>query len=394
MMSTHAMPRGLAALIAAGAHIQTKAEPDGLDLITKAIEDNTKAAGDRFAEIEKKAKATDALVFDMAQKMGSRESYGGGIRSQTWGEQFAQSEHLKSFASDFSRPGRIRVEMKNTITSSMGAGGDLATPHRDDMVNLPRRRMTVRDLLPTIKITSGSVEYPKLVGRENNAAPVAEAALKPESGLSFELATLPVRTIAHWIPASRQILDDAPQLAGLIDSELLYGLELKEEAQLLNGDGTGQNLSGLVTNASAFVPPFALATATMIDTVGLAILQNALADLPADGIVMHSSDWMRIRLLKDADGNYILGPPGAQVEPRLFGLPVVATPAMAVDRFLVGNFEAAGTVYDRWEARVEVSTEHADFFTRNLVAILAEERLALAVKQAKALTYGAFGNAE
>lgn len=82
----------------------------------------------------------------------------------------------------------------------------------------------------------------------------------------------------------------------------------------------------------------------MIDTVGLAILQNALADFPADGIVMHPSDWMRIRLLKDADGKYILGDPQAVITPALFGLPVVATQAMAADKFLVGNFQAAATL--------------------------------------------------
>lgn len=93
-----------------------------------------------------------------------------------------------------------------------------------------------------------------------------------------------------------------------------------------------------------------------------------------------------------ADGRYILGDLQAVITPALFGLPVVPTQAMAVDKFLVGSYQQAGTLYDRWAARVEVSTEHADFFVRNLVAILAEERIGLAVKQPLALTYGDFGN--
>jgi HK97 family phage major capsid protein len=207
------------------------------------------------------------------------------------------------------------------------------------------------------------------------------------------MQTVTPKVIAHWVPASRQILDDAPQLRGIIDTELLYGLGLKEEAQLLGGDGQGENLSGLITNATPYVAPFDPAgTETMLDTIALAILQNALAEEPADGIVIHPSDWMRMRLLKDGDGNYILGAPGANVPSVLFGLPVVPTQAMTVDKFLVGNFQRAATLYDRWTPRVEVSTEHADFFTRNLVAILAEERIALAVKNAAALTYGDFGN--
>jgi HK97 family phage major capsid protein len=101
---------------------------------------------------------------------------------------------------------------------------------------------------------------------------------------------------------------------------------------------------------------------------------------------------MRMRLLKDGDGKYILGDPAANVPSVLFGLPVVPTQAMTIDKFLVGNFQRAATLYDRWTPRVEVSTEHADFFTRNLVAILAEERIALANKNPAALTYGDFGN--
>ena len=95
--------------------------------------------------------------------------------------------------------------------------------------------------------------------------------------------------------------------------------------------------------------------------------------------------------MKDADGKYILGDPQAVVQPSLFGLPVVATKAMTVDKFLVGDFASAGTLYDRWQPRVETGYVNDDF-TRNLVTVLAEERVAFAVKQATALTYGDFGN--
>ncbi|MBA3651987.1 MAG: phage major capsid protein, partial [Chthoniobacterales bacterium] len=224
-------------------------------------------------------------------------------------------------------------------------------------------------------------------------AMVAEGGTKPESTYAFQMRTIVAKTIAHWVPASVQILEDAPQLADVIDTELRYGLALREDAQLLSGDGVGENLDGLVANATTFVAPFDPAGAdTMLDTIALAILQGALADFAPSGVIMHPSDWMRIRLLKDADGKYLLGDPGAQVTPMLFGLPVVPTTAMTIDKFLVGDFPAAATLYDRWEPRVEVSTEHADFFVKNLVAIRAEERIALAIKQAGALIFGDFGN--
>lgn len=258
---------------------------------------------------------------------------------------------------------------------------------------MPRRATRVRDLLQTVPISTGTVEYPKQTLRTNAAVPVGEGNLKPESAYGFTLQSVVARVIAHWVPASVQILEDAPQLAGIIDTELRNGLHLGEDLQLLYGSGSGENINGLVTQATAYAAPFTPpAPVTMIDQIGLAILQGALGDFAPNGIVMHPSDWARIRMLKDADGKYLLGEPGAQVDPRLFGLPVTATPAMTIDKFLVGDFSVAATLYDRWEPRVEVSTEHADFFVRNLVAIRAEERIALAVKQAGALIYGDFGN--
>lgn len=353
---------------------------------------------DLLTGVKDKQEEIDCRLRDIEQKSVRHPGTGGGDglsggRGGSWGAQFTASPELKAFAEERSRPTRLKLEMKTTITTDAGSGGDLGTPYRDGLAQLPRRVPRVRDLLPVVRVTGGSVEYPRQTTRTNAAAPVAEAALKPESAYGFELVTTPLRVIAHWVPASRQILDDAPQLMGLIDSELRYGLALKEDDQLLTGDGTGQNLNGLIPQATAYSAPFDPGgTESMVDIVALGILQTALADLPADGVVMHPSDWMRIRLLKDGDGKYILGDPGANVEPRLFGLPVVETTAMTVDKFLVGSFRAAATLYDRWDARVEVSTEHSDFFTRNLVAVLAEERIGLAVKRPLALVFGDFGN--
>jgi HK97 family phage major capsid protein len=221
---------------------------------------------------------------------------------------------------------------------------------------------------------------------------VAEGAAKPESAIDWELKTASSKVIAHWIKASRQILEDAPQIRDLIDSDLIYGLALAEETQLISGDGTGSNLTGLIPSATSYSDPITtLPTFDMIDQIGKAVLQSALADFPATGIVVHPADWWRMRLQKDGDGNYRLGNPQVMARPSLFGLPVVATKSMPVDKFLVGDFASAATLYDRWQPRVEVGYVNDDF-TRNLVTILAEERLALAVKQGDALIYGDFGN--
>src|SRR5690606_16425191 len=160
--------------------------------------------------------------------------------------------------------------------NAAGSAGAMTTAYRDGVVTLPEEPTRIRDLVPVIQITQPSVEVPVQKARNLNAAPVAEGALKPGSDLQMVLETFSTRTIAHWMKASRQILDDAPQLRGMIDTELLYGLRLEEDSQLLNGDGTGQNLLGLIPQATAYAAPITVPDPTYIDTIGLALLQNSL----------------------------------------------------------------------------------------------------------------------
>lgn len=190
--------------------------------------------------------------------------------------------------------------------------------------------------------------------------------------------------------ASRQILDDFSQLRSIIDQRLLYGLAYVEEGQLLNGDGTGQNLHGIIPQATAYAAAFTPDAPTAIDTLRLAQLQAALAEYPATGHVLHPTDWARIELTKDTTGRYIIGNPQGTIGPTLWGLPVVATQAIAADKFLTGAFRLGAQLFDRWDARVEAGFVNDDFI-KNLVTILAEERLALAVYRPEAFIYGDLG---
>ncbi len=329
----------------------------------------------------------------MEQKAARANHYGGGGAEATAGQVVANSEQVKALdAVTGSQPGRVKIEVKD-ITTAPTSGGALDNTMRDPNVNgLAGRTPRIRNLLTVLNTRSGNVEYVNQTTRDNNAAPQVEGQLKAESSYAWELKDLPIRTIAHWTKASVQILSDAPQLQSIIDTELRYGLSLAEDEQLLNGDGTGVNLNGLITNATAFADPLGLSSPTMIDTVGVGMLQVALADYTPNGIVMHPSDWMRIRLSKDADGKYLLGDPQSNPNPLLFGLPVVATTAMSVDKFLIGDFRAAATLYDREGANVALSTEDGSNFVLNMVTIRCEQRLGLAIKNATALSYGDFGN--
>ena len=211
------------------------------------------------------------------------------------------------------------------------------------------------------------MEYVKETGFTNNAAPVAEGAAKPYSDLTYDLASAPVRTIAHLFKASRQIMDDAPGLRSMIDGRARYGLRFVEENQLLNGSGTGQNIHGLVPQATAFAPAFTDADQTGIDRLRLAILQVVLAEYPATAFVLNPIDWAKIELTKDAGGNYIIGNPQGSLTPTLWNLPVVSTQAMAAGEFLTGAFSFAAQIFDRMDIEVLLSTENDKDFETNQI---------------------------
>lgn len=335
-------------------------------------------------------------VSGIEQKL-SRGGGGGPERQKSLGENFITDEKVKAWLEGDTPKGSMSVSMKASITSATtdaagSAGAAVDATRLPGVVMPPNRRMTIRDLLTPGQMDGNSLEYVRETGFTNNAAPVAEGALKPQSDIQLELVTTSAKVIAHTAKASRQILDDASQMRTYIDNRLRYGLAYVEETQLLNGDGTGQNLNGIVPQATAYSAAFAPTAETEIDKMRLAMLQAALAEYPATGMVMHPTDWARMELTKDSQGRYIIGNPQGSIAPTLWGLPVVATQAMTVDKFLVGAFALGAQLFDRWQARVEVATQNEDDFVKNMVTMLCEERLALAVYRPEAFIYGDLGN--
>ncbi|WP_143217445.1 phage major capsid protein, partial [Acetobacter sp. DsW_063] len=189
-----------------------------------------------------------------------------------------------------------------------------AAPRQPGIVQVvPDRQLVIRDLLMPGSTSSGAIDYVRETGFTNNAAVVAEnpTVPYPQSDIKFDLQTLPVRTIAHYGLASKQILSDAPQLASYIDGRIRIGIALAEETQLLSGDGTGQNLTGLMTQAAAYALPAGVSVKneTMIDRLRLAMLQATLALFPATGHILNPTDWASIELTKDGQQRYVFANP-------------------------------------------------------------------------------------
>lgn len=367
-------------------------------LAHKKILDETKnafeAAVAKGLEMQTEAVAAQGRLQAIEQKVANLNLDGGRRTVETPGQRFIANEKVKAALAEGNKfKGRVSavVNTVTSLTSGDGGAGDLIIPQRVAGIIAPNNRtLRIRDLLPKGRTTSNAIEFVQESGFTNNAAPVAEGAQKPESSLSFELASAPVRTLAHWLRATKQILDDVPQLQSYIDTRLRYGLELVEEEQLLVGDGTGQNILGLIPQATPYDTARSRVGDTRIDIIRRAMTQLRLAEYSASAIVMHPTDWEEIELTKDSTGAYIWANPRGLVGPTLWGLPVLDSTSLTEGEFLVGAFNVAAQLWDREDATVEVSTEDQDNFIKNLVTIRAEERLALTVYRPESFIYGDF----
>ena len=258
-----------------------------------------------------------------------------------------------------------------------------------------RQQLKIRDLLSASPTTMQVVDFVKVSTPMTIASPVPEASTKPENQLNFQSVSEKVRLLATWIPATRQIIDDFTELMSFINLTMPYYVDLAEELQLLFGDGTGENLHGLIPQITPFNPALLVGTSNSIDVVGRAIEQiTGAKELDPTFVILHPNNWWNMRLLKDGFGRYILGDPQTNVRPSLFGLDVVYTTSMTYNSFLVGSGSpVASEIRDRMEMQVEISTEHQDYFVRNMVAIRAEKRLCLLVKRPGSYVTGTFAGA-
>lgn len=318
------------------------------------------------------------------------------IDLKTYGRQIVENEEgmkrLKNGASH-------RFVLKHTEYKDVdraAAAGLVPNRYQDSLVSLERQGLTIRDLLTVIPISTDGVEYAQQVLRQNNARPVPEKGSKPYSNYAWEKRTAKIIVVAHLAKLTMQAVQDAPRLVAEVDSEMRYGLGLAEEQQLLNGDGQGDNILGIMPQATPFAIPAGITPSnvvTKIDKLRIAQLQNALAFAPADAQLLNPVDWADIELTRrdpDGGGGYLFANVQGTVNPILWGLRVVQTPAMEVDNFLVGAFKYGAHLYDRMDTQVLISTENTDDFEKNMATMRCESRIGLGVRRTYAFTKGTF----
>ena len=259
-----------------------------------------------------------------------------------------------------------------------------------------RQELRIRDLLTAIPVTGQNYTYFREKLHTRGAGMVAEGGSKPTSDVTFEAATDRVKKIAVWMPVTEEALADVPQMQGYIQELLRYDLKLEEETQILKGDGTGENLNGLMTQATIYDDNLTKAGDTSIDIVRRGVYQvRKQSKLSADGVVMSELDWMNIELQKDGENRYLFANLQGLVTPILWGRPVITSDSMdegdadAGGEFLIANFARAAILFDRMSYLFKMGLIN-DMFIKNMIALLAEERLGLGVRRKEALVKGNF----
>jgi HK97 family phage major capsid protein len=335
---------------------------------------------------------------------------------KTIGEMYTESQAYKQMMAslpDGFYATRTRVQsdpvgIKALVTglSDTSGGAFITTDRQNDLELLGRRPLEVRDLVSKRQTTSDTVEFVQQTTQMNAAAPVAEATTaaaptapgtagalvlpagggyKPEGSIAYAVVTTTVKTIAEWIPATKRSLADVSQLRGLIDQELRDDLAEEEEDQILNGSGTGENLTGIL-NTSGIQTHTVQAPVAGVDPATELLFRARTKVLTVGrsrptAYLLNPLDWEGIALARLAKNPANEGE--GLANERLHGLPVVLSEAMPAKTALVGDFRKA-VIWDRQQASISATDSHADFFIRNLVAILGEERLAFGVLRPKA----------
>lgn len=371
-----------------------------LDKVEKNLSAMSQKADGELATLGKVSADTKAALDtigtqqrELADRLLALEQKGltrndGDPASETWGQQVVKADTFKAFAAGATQ--KARIEVKNTLT---GSDTNVAPDRKPGIVPGASVPLTLEAMLNALTTTSNAVEFTKEASFTNSAAEAAEGAAKAESALTWSLVNMPISTVAHWIKISRQLASDNAALAAYVDNRMRYGVNRRVETQLVAGDGVSPNISGILDTgnftAHGYLSGDLGATLPKLVLIRKIIADTWAAGYPADMILVNPADWatIEIDLLTTAAGQVRVAVDAAG-NMRLFGVPVVQCASMTADNIAIGAFRQAYTVYNREGVTVELSESDSDNFTKNLITIRAERRLALATEVPGAVRAG------
>ena len=399
--------------------IATKAADEGREMTAdeRGIYDTSMKALAEVLEGIKAVKADEAVMAqakEFADSVGVAEKDDVKARVKSLGLTVVESPEFKSLLGSFPEgrvPAKARVQsnpiaLKSLFTgaSSTSAGAFVVNERTDIVEMLGRKPLTIRSLVSNRRTTSDTVEFVQETSHTNNAAVVAEATssaapalpaldgnalsagaalvnnagggYKPEGAWAFAVVSAVVKTIAEWVPVTKRALADVAQLEGLINQELQADIVEAEEDQILNGSGSGENFTGITQTSGIQTQAW---STDLFTTIRKGVTKaRTVGRVNPTALVLNPADAERIDLAQDGNDRYYYGGPQAIGQRTIWGVPVVESESQTEGTGLLGDFSKA-VIWDREQTTVTMTDSHADFFVRNLVAVLAEERLAFGV---------------
>ena len=358
------------------------------------------AAVDAVKSELEELKSQVAVVKDAADKLEAKSNRKTMNENQAKGFNAVLAESIEKNADILGKIGA--GEIKNhafvmdtkavgNMTEAVNLTGDIPRQYAPQVYGLPSRKVHVRSLLPVGSISTGLFTFPLETGGEGAPAAQVQGSTKSQVDFDITMTNAPAQVIAGYVKISRQMLDDVPAMTSFLQSRLLEKYLVAEDAQLLFGSGSGVNLTGLTTVASAFSG----AATVDVEQLVQAIAQVSAGNYSANGILINPTDWANIMNTKPTNAAYSL--PGSTVVTTdgsltIAGIPVFQSTAIAADKFLVGDWAMGAQIMQNQGISVQFSEFDSDNFQKNLITVRVEARIAFPIYYNSAFVYGDFGN--
>jgi HK97 family phage major capsid protein len=333
-----------------------------------------------------------------AQRTPNRPNFGGAQEPESrgdaaasrksLGELFIESDSYKRWnkgATNQYAHYDVPIKMAKAFKTTFDTAGATLTQYdrQPGFVYLGQQMLTVADLFARGETQSNTIRYPKEDTFTNAATAVAEGATKPEAAWDLSEVDAPVRKIAVTTKITEELLMDFTAVRDYINERLPFMVRQTEESELLTGSGSSPHLTGVLNTAG--IQTQATSSDTNPDAIYKAIVKvRTVGFFEPDAVVIHPNNWTPIRLLKTTTGEYVWGSPSEAGPERIWGLLVDVTTGITANTGLVGAFKLGGQIFYREGMRIESTNSNEDDFKKNLIALRAEIREALAIYRPKA----------
>ncbi len=374
-----------------------KSEVNGA--IESAKADNASALESVKSELEA-TKASISVVKDEIEKLEAKQNRSKMNQTEVKGFNASLADAIEQNGDNLAKLARgeqkrssfiLDTKAVGNMTEAVNLTGDITRQYANQVYALPSRKVHLRSLLPIGTINQGLFTFPYESGGEGAPAAQTQGSAKAQVDFDITMKDAAAQYIAGYVRISRQMLDDIPAMTSFLQSRLLEKYLIAEDAQILSGDGTAPNLQGILDVATA-----ATGAATVdVEQLVQAIAQLESSNYSATGIMVNPTDWAAIMNTKNTNAAYSL--PASTVvttdgNVSIAGIPLYKSTAIAVDKFLVGDWSMGAQIMQNQGISVQFSEMDGDNFTKNLITVRVEARIALPIYYAGAFVYGDFGN--